>query len=514
MTRPKQKKTAKRKFEIDEFRFLSRYKAATNARGSRRLSLGGGSPDYYLNLDRETLIQLSDYFRKNTSIYPGMIELALANYLGSHGPNFQPQTASKSVNRKIEKLMKEEMKSPEIRGLDNWVSLQYGWGRGILYHGDIGAVMVGKGPDAGKLQTISSMRIGSNRNTAVNGNDVKMGVEIDKVGRPTAYYIRKYAWRESTINRLKGVRCPAEDFLFTPHRPLLDMTRGEIPLVSSFRFIDQVEDILSSQAASWQIISRIALAITRRDGASWADSTGETDDDAESEDLTSRVTNLPGVTFFAGGPNDEVKSIDHKIPGLKFVENIVLYLRLIGMPLALPIEIVLNDWSKTNYTSGRGSLQQAYRRFLSLQDLHERTLNRPWAEWKIKRLVEQGLLPDRPDILNHAWVWPTFPWIDELKEAEAWHMKMNTGISTHADALGSVGRDRAEYLDQVDMEVREAIERANKIKNETGEEIDWRIFCGREPLGKTAQAAIEKSNREGKQPAGDKKNKERENDDE
>jgi capsid protein len=215
---------------------------------------------------------------------------------------------------------------------------------------------------------------------------------------------------------------------------------------------------------------------------------GETDDKAEDSDLAAKVSYLPGATVISGQPGDEFNSIKTEVPGLAFTENVLLYLRLIGIPLGLPIEIVLNDWSKTNYTSGRGALMQAFRKFLSLQETHESSFLRPWYKWKIQLAIEDGILPDRPDIYAHSWNWPTFPWIDELKEAEAWQKKITGGLATHSEALGSLGLDRSEYLVKADKEVREAIKIAQSIEKDTKEKVDWRMFAGREPLGKTAQA--------------------------
>jgi len=482
---------------------FSRYKAATNTAVSRRLSLGGGSIDYYLSLDRETLLKLSEHFRKNTTIYPGMIELAAANYIGQNGPNIQPNTSSKSVNRELAKLLEEWQEEPEVRGMDDWVGTNYNWAHQFLYQGDVTAIKVQSGKYAGKIQLLNAWRVGTNRRTSKNANTIKQGVEIDYVGRPQAFYVLGYSTNnESHVIKSNGQRYRAENVLYSANRKFNDQTRGEPALSASFRDIDRLDDILSSQAAAWQLLSRIALSITSKDNHNWTGNTGETDDDSKAGDIASRIVSIPGATIFAGGPTDEIKGIDQKIPGQDFSTNVKMYLRLIGIPLALPIEIILNDWSQTNYTSGRGALSQCFRKFLKLQNGQEKGFVRPWYAWKVNEAVRRRKIPNRSDITKAIVNWPTFPWIDELKEAEAWSKKRSAGIASHTDALSSVGRDREEYLANLEMEIRDAIERAKKIQAETGEEVDWRIFAGLEPMGKTAQAKkLESDGRDGYKPA-------------
>jgi len=98
------------------------------------------------------------------------------------------------------------------------------------------------------------------------------------------------------------------------------------------------------------------------------------------------------------------------------------------------------------------------------------------AQW-----ISDGELTERKKGgLNHNWIAPTFPWIDQLKEVKAYGGKVDRGFSTHAGVLKSLKKDRAEEMDARVLEVKDAIERSDKIFKDTGVRVPWEIFAGLE----------------------------------
>ena len=118
---------------------------------------------------------------------------------------------------------------------------------------------------------------------------------------------------------------------------------------------------------------------------------------------------------------------------------------------------------------------------------------RVWA-WLAGSWVVRGLLVIPKSMafneLLHAQKWhtPAFPWVDPLKEAQAWEKQLAVNLATHAQAIAAQGRDRDEQNDRREEEIRDAIERAKRLTEETGEQIDWRMFAGLD-TGKTERAA-------------------------
>ena len=156
-----------------------------------------------------------------------------------------------------------------------------------------------------------------------------------------------------------------------------------------------------------------------------------------------------------------------------------MFLRLLGLPLGCPLELVLLDWTQSNYSQSRAVLEQAYENFSFYQKLLIDFIFRPLFNWKLAGWRSAGEIGKRAKI-DDSWITPTFPWIDQLKEAQAQAAKIDRGFVTHTEVCKSLKSDRDEVIGIREREVRDAIERAQKIAADTGEKVDWRIFAGLE----------------------------------
>jgi capsid protein len=209
--------------------------------------------------------------------------------------------------------------------------------------------------------------------------------------------------------------------------------------------------------------------------------------------MAARMTELDYALIFHANPGEEVKGIERNIPGRNFSESLLMFLRLLGLPLGLPLEIILLDWTKSNYSQSRAVLEQAFQTFLRWQMKLDQFVLTPLVAWK-KRLWEQsGLLAERRDFA-FEWIKPTFPWLDQLKESQAYGEKLDRGMVTHSRVCKSLNTEREDVIDGREAEVRDAIDRAKKIKADTGVEVPWQIFAGlKAPTGAAENAAAGKA---------------------
>jgi len=167
---------------------------------------------------------------------------------------------------------------------------------------------------------------------------------------------------------------------------------------------------------------------------------------------------------------------------MNFSNSLLIFLRLLGLPLGLPLEVILLDWTKSNYSQSRAVLEQAYQTFLGWQQLLRQYFLDPVLRWKLAEW--QIALP-----ADAWWEWnaPTFPWLDQLKEAQAQAKKLSCTMTTLDAVCKGLRSDRRAIVKQRSIEIREAIKEAQKITKETGETVDWRLFAGVEvPAGTLA----------------------------
>lgn len=459
------------------------YRAATEGRRSPGTIPQGGSGDFHLRLDRETVIKQSRAYERNNALFQGLHRIAIDNILGP-GFGLQANTANKSINERLERMWRDEFcEAPEIRGVFKWRQVEKMILSGIMVAGDIGAIKLASRDRSidGRLQLIEAEQIDAGRKQPAEGNRIQGGVETDRYGRVVKIYVKDFDSRSATVKgRAKGFK--PEDFILAAYRRRPSQTRGIPALVASFPDINRLDDILTSEAASWQIISRLAFSRQQVDSADMALETSKANDNAtvETHQLAQRVHDIGMALIYNCEPGEKIEAIKHEIPAPTLDQSVRVFVRMLGLPLGLPLELALLDWSDMNYSSARASLEQAFLNFMRWQLLLADDAETPVYEWQVRRWIRKGRIPNRPDILRHEWIRPQFPWLDQLKEAQAWGLKLDRGLTTHAEALKSVNRDRQSWLEVREREIGEAMEIADRL-NEGREKPDpdlWKHFCG------------------------------------
>lgn len=432
-----------------------------------------GSGDAHSRYHRPLLIKQSRAFYRDNPIYKGMIDRAVS-YIVGNGFELQVKTNSTSFNKKLEGLWKDHNKKPEIRGLLSGSECSEMTVAEVMIAGDTGAIKTNKG----LLQHVEAEQIAAR-------HQAKDGIEKNIYGAPVRFWVCPY--NENGYLKTGSARkiAPA-DFLFITNPDRISSTRGVPACQSSFPMLHRINDTCDSEAIGMQLLSRLVVKIEREDG-DIKGYLGSKPDPAKagtdtSGELGTRLTELAYALVFNARKGETISGIDHNIPGKNFSESLRTFLRLLGLPLGLPLEIILLDWTKSNYSQSRAVLEQAFKSFTRWQSKIADFYYSPHFEWKLEGWREAGLLGNRKEI-PRSWIKPSYPWIDQLKEAKAKAEMVERGFMTHGEVCKSRGQDRAEVIEIRDKEVREAIERAQKIESKTGVSVPWQIFAGLKPPG-------------------------------
>jgi lambda family phage portal protein len=474
----------------------------------------GGSGDYHLRYDRDVLVRQSQDFFRDNGLYEGIINRASDNILGE-GFSLQARTSNADLNTQLESFWREFWieGSPEVRGMDGGYDCE----RKALAHlwvdGDVGAIKT----NLGLLQMIESERITSARSGMINQyRRMEDGVEMDLLGKPRRYMVADYDGNGYVQkNRLTPI--DAENFLFLANRKRFSQTRGVPVLVSNFAMFHRLNDIFNSEAAAWQLLSRLAVAVTKKDAESKAVQLSESSAAAAGEtpavrDIADRVQDMDYAMVFWGEKDEDIRGIDRNIPGPNFTASVTMFLRLIGLPVGFPLELILLDWSKTNYSSARAALEQAFRMFQAWQRRLKNGFHSQVYRWKVGQWVAEGRVQNASDIFAHEFVAPGFPWIDQLKEAQAWGERIDRGMATLSQACKSLNQDREDWLMARKREVNEAIAAADEINQKNPDaKVPWQMFAGtlapKETPPRTVAEKSEPKDTEDDQDAGEKGDK-------
>lgn len=451
--------------------FRSAKRAASEARSYSR-----GSGDAHMQFDRPLLIRESRAHYRDNPIYKGMIDTAV-DYIIGEGFQLDVTSGSKALNEKVQGLWKSWFSFPEIKGLLDDGDMSQMICREMILCGDTLAIKTNKG----LLQLIEAEQIACGPG-ATNAAKID-GIEKNTFGTPTSFWVAPY--KSGYVNTQKARTYSAFDVLFltAPDRP--SSTRGVPAAQASFPMLHRINDICDSEAIAWQMLSRLAVTVNKeqagQDGYDLSREDPNKSGDQTDGDLATRLTELDYALMFWGKPGEEIKGVERNIPGMNFSESLRTFLRLLGLPLGLPLELVLLDWTKSNYSQSRAVLEQAFRRFKKVQRKMEHFFFTPLFEWKLEQWRKSERLGNIKNI-PYSWIKPTFPWIDQLKEAQARGEAVDRGFMTHGEVCKSRGMDRSDIVSAREAEVIDAIETAQRIeeKYDGKVKVPWQIFAGLE----------------------------------
>jgi capsid protein len=157
---------------------------------------------------------------------------------------------------------------------------------------------------------------------------------------------------------------------------------------------------------------------------------------------------------------EDIKLVDFKRGGETFNQFLQGVLRIIGNQLDLPYEILLKDFSQTNYSSARAALLEAWRHFQFWRAWFARKFCQPIWELVLEEAWLRGLIPvedfyeQQAEYCRAVWIGPGRGWVDPVKEVVAAKLEEDYGYATLADQCAAQGRDWEEVLRQQAREMK------------------------------------------------------------
>lgn len=147
-------------------------------------------------------------------------------------------------------------------------------------------------------------------------------------------------------------------------------------------------------------------------------------------------------------------------PNQAFEAFMLASLRHIAAGMNMSYELLLKDFSKTNYSSARATLLEVWRYFHGRRRWLTDVMLRPIYELWLEEAVNAGTV-DAPDFYAKAYAYSRCRfifggrgWVDPVKEAKAAAQRMECGLSTLEIECAEQGNDYEEVLDQLAIEAR------------------------------------------------------------
>lgn len=291
---------------------------------------------------------------------------------------------------------------------------------------------------------------------APNGNEIRMGVEFDKWGRPTAYYFHErhpgdYQFANHQVTATRGHRrIPAEDIipLFLQERP--HQTRGFSWLASAMTRLHQLQGYEEATVIKARISASLMGFITSPEGELKGD-------DVEGVD---RVTDMSPGLFSYLAPGENVTVPDMGEPPTQYDAFVTATLRAVASGAGVSYETLSRDYSRSNYSSSRLALldDRDHWRVLQkwmIENFHRVVFER-WLDMaQLSGAVSlPGYEADPERYRNVKWMPRGWSWVDPQKEVDAYKAAVRAGFMTVGDVVSQAGGDLEELMVNREREVQ------------------------------------------------------------
>lgn len=408
----------------------------------------------------------SRQLQRDNAVAAGMFQRMTENVIGQ-GFGLQPTTADPDWNLRAHELMESWFGTADSSGL-TWLEhlrLAYMSSR---RDGDCATVLI----DDGTLQLLEGDLIASQPGKLANTVD---GVTIGPRGRPVAFTFRtvdlsgKWTWKQ----------IDAKDVIFYPRITRPGQVRGEPILAPNLELFEQFDGIIEAVVAAVRVAACQSLYIQRDDDRDWTQAvvdasgrpmgmppaapgcppTGPGPCPPGQSPIPPGRRRPPEMRMRPGGvmvgkPGDKVTQITPTQPGDKFTDTVRTLVRLLGLPMGMPLELSLLDVSQSSGPTARAAMLQAFRTFATEQKIFaQRYLARVYR-WRVSKFIKTGDIEYRPDYFNHRWIAPRWPMMDPVKEMQARQMAVDIGEETLDDQLKEQGKTFAKWVEQRSGELR------------------------------------------------------------
>ncbi|HUU11204.1 MAG TPA: phage portal protein [Phycisphaerae bacterium] len=432
----------------------SGFDVAGSDRTRRTRSYTVGGADRHLDTSKLSKVrEIARDLDRNSCLIHGLMDRFCHNVVGDTF-GFRPETADDGWNdAAFEWMIEQQGPDCDVRGLFDWHSILSTALRAIGTDGDVLlAHNTGR-----KIQPIEAHQIATPSDR--KDETIVSGVRVDKAGKPMGFYVGAESYNGTFPWRADYSYVPAGDCTWAGYRTRFTQTRGIPVLAAALKHYDRVDAYIDNESLAAEIDACLAFFVqsdSDYDGTTLPpDMHEETDTLGDGSNTTETLQKIePGmIAHIRRG--ETVQPFGAKRPGNQFEPYLVTSLRIVGAALGYPLELVLLDFSKTNYSSARAALLQAYRMFRVWQQWLIRTICLPIYRRWMAQGIAAGELSSRTDALKVKWFPPSWAWVDPLKEILALKEAVALGTSTITDEVERQGHTMPQHLTEREAEIKE-----------------------------------------------------------
>lgn len=291
------------------------------------------------------------------------------------------------------------------------------------------------------------------------------GVSVNHYGQPTGYYIYDPTDRNAPYKPFKSGQ-----FKYFParrgHRPVVlhnffakqpETVRGVSILSPAMKAFKDLGDYMDFELIGAIVAASFPVFI-ELNTTSPVDFKNGIQTTATEDGRNSNYQEVEPGQIYYGASGEHPQVLESKRPSGTFNVFVETILRSIGASAGIPYEVVSKDFSKTNYSSARAALLEAWRVYTMYRFWLVDHFCQPFWEMFFEESWLRGLIelpagaPDfydaRAAYCRTDWIGPAKGHVDPVKEMNANILGINNHITTLADVVAEQGRDWESQMEQ------------------------------------------------------------------
>jgi lambda family phage portal protein len=406
---------------------------------------------------------------KNNSYAAGFVNELANNVIGPDGILLQAKVKNangrlaKATNAEIERGWKE-WGMPEnacVDGHDTWDDLTRLMIKTIATDGEVflRKIRYFDNPFAFSLQLLDADLVDSNYNVPAKdgGNEIRMGVELNKWGRPVAYHVLTRHPSEFLVGPPNRVPIPADEIIhrFIRYRP--GQVRGITWFAPVLLELHNLDGYESSELHAARLAAAKMGFIKNTSEVAVASWDWETQSKKEPKSFDAEGGLIAELL-----PGQEFESYDPTHPSSAYKEFTKAVLRAVARGLNMAYTTLTGDLEAVNYSSIRAGLLSERDHFRTLQRWFGVHICRNiYREWLAMALLAGAIRVDSRLASNYyevEWKPRGWKWVDPVNDLTAAALAISLGLDSRSRLASEQGRDFEEIVDELAHELEVADE--------------------------------------------------------
>lgn len=401
---------------------------------------------------------------RNHDLARGALRVLVNNTIGPTGIGVEPQPRREdgSIHEEYAKALREAWADwtlqPEVTGRFTWAKTQRMLARAWFRDGEAFAKDLA-GQVAGldhRTLVPYSIELFEAELCPVEFSDsargIRQGVELSAWGRPRAYWCYKQDHRSAFhIPQLADMtRVDASRMIHVATFDRIGQLRGVSEFASVIARLDDIKDYEESERVAAKIAAMLTAYVKKGGPEAFqpSDLTVAADGSVQRE-----LRFSPGMVIDGLQPGEDIGLIDSNRPNPNLVTFRQGQLRAVAAGIGASYSSISRDYNGT-YSAQRQELVEQWVNYAVLTDEFVGMAVQPtWATFV--GIADAARIVPRPaDVPEHLaddalFLGQSMPWIDPLKEANAWEQLVRAGFASEVEVMRRRGVNPADVLEQI-----------------------------------------------------------------